>query len=134
MDPGLREFVARRAGNRCEYCCIPQSHIPFHSFHVEHVIARQHGGADEPANLSLACDRCNAYKGTNLSSVDPETGRVVELFHPRRDAWHDHFMLRGPEIVGLTPTGRATVRLLRMNDDRRLALRAELITYGELPT
>jgi hypothetical protein len=134
MDPELREVVARRAGYRCEYCHIPQSLVPFHTFHVEHVIAKQHGGGDEPANLCLACDRCNAYKGTNLSSVDPETGQIVDLFHPRRDAWHDHFMLRGAEIVALTSTGRAAVRLLQMNDDRRVALRAELITYGELPT
>jgi len=77
---------------------------------------------------------CNAYKGTNLSSIDPQAGEIAVLFHPRRDAWHDHFTLRGAEIIGLTPSGRATVRLLRMNDDRRVALRAELITYGELPT
>lgn len=42
--------------------------MPLLSFHVEHVIAKQHlnDATDDPANLALACNRCNAYKGTNL--------------------------------------------------------------------
>lgn len=132
MDPHVRELVARRAKHCCEYCRIQQALIPFHTFHVEHIIARQHGGTDDPSNLCLACDRCNAYKGPNLSSLDPETNAVVELFHPRRHAWREHFTFHTVEIVGLTPIGRATACLLRMNDDRRLTLRAELHTLGEL--
>ena len=132
MDPHVRELVVRRAGNRCEYCRIPQALLPFHTFHIEHVVARQHGGTDDPSNLCLACDRCNAHKGPNLSSIDPETNQVVKLFHPRHQPWQEHFTFRGAEILGFTPTGRATVRLLRMNDDRRLVLRAELIVLGEL--
>lgn len=133
MDPHVRELVARRAGNRCEYCRIPQALLPFHTFHVEHIIARQHGGSNDPDNLCLACDRCNAYKGPNLSSLDPRTDLVVELFHPRRQLWQEHFVRQSVNIVGLTSTGRATVGLLRMNDDRRRALRAELIALGDLP-
>ena len=132
MDPHVRELVVRRAGNRCEYCRIPQALLPFHTFHIEHVVARQHGGTDDPSNLCLACDRCHAQKGPNLSSIDPETNQVVQLFHPRQQPWQEHFTFRGAEILGFTPTGRATVRLLRMNDDRRLVLRAELIVLGEL--
>ena len=41
MDPQVRELVARRSDNRCEYCRIPQALLPFHTFHVEHIIARQ---------------------------------------------------------------------------------------------
>ena len=98
---------------------------------MEHVIAKQHGGTDAPENLCLACDRCNAYKGPNLAAIDPDSGAVVTLFHPRRDQWHEHFALRGAEVVGLSPSGRATVRLLHMNDNWRLSLRAELISLGE---
>ena len=54
------------------------------------------------------------------------------LFHPRRDEWSQHFRFEGPYIEGITPTGRATVRLLTLNDARRLELRVELIARGEL--
>jgi len=73
--------------------------------------------------LALACDRCNAYKGPNLTSIDPETNAVVPLFSPREDIWGDHFVARGGRIYGLTPKGRATVRLLNMNASRRVELR-----------
>ena len=54
------------------------------------------------------------------------------LYNPRRDDWRQHFAFSGPEIIGLTPAGRATVRLLRMNDYRRLSLRTELMSLGDL--
>jgi 5-methylcytosine-specific restriction endonuclease McrA len=123
MDPGLKELVRRRAGNACEYCRIPQDATPLISFHIEHIVSRQHGGTDEPATLALACDRCNAYKGPNLTSIDPDTKTVVSLFNPREDIWSDHFAIRGGRMTGLTPKGRATVRLLNMNAPRRVELR-----------
>ena len=132
MDQRTRQFVVRRAKNRCEYCGVGQALVPFHAFHVEHIVARQHQGTDDPGNLCLACDRCNAYKGSNLTAIDPDTNQVVRLFHPRRDLWHKHFSFRDAEIVGLTPSGRATVRLLNMNDLRRVSLRAELIALNDL--
>jgi len=128
MDQATRELVARRAGGRCEYCMIPQEATPFFTFHIEHVVAKQHiGGTDDPNRLALACNRCNAYKGPNLSSVDPdsEENEIVALFDPRKDAWNDHFMHRNGEIVGLTPTGRATVHLLNMNAPNRVEIREE---------
>jgi len=94
-------------------------------FHVEHIVSRQHGGTDDPNGLALACDRCNAYKGPNLTSIDPSTQAVVALFSPRQDAWGDRFVVREGEIPGLTPAGRATVRLLNMNAPRRVELRRE---------
>jgi 5-methylcytosine-specific restriction endonuclease McrA len=123
MEPGLRELVRRRAGNICEYCRLPQEATPLISFHIEHIVSRQHGGPDAPDALALACDRCNAYKGPNLTSVDPETNAVVPLFNPRRDTWGNHFSVRGGCIIGLTSKGRATVRLLNMNAPRRVELR-----------
>jgi len=125
MDARTREFVRRRAGDVCEYCRIPQEATPLIPFHVEHIVSKQHGGTDDPDDLALACDRCNAYKGPNLTSIDPDTGTVVGLFHPRQDIWSEHFVVRSGHIVGLTPMGRTTVRLLNMNASRRVELRNE---------
>jgi hypothetical protein len=123
MDAGNRSYIQQRAGNRCEYCHIPQAAVPFIPFHVEHVVARQHMVDDSDANLALACHRCNAYKGPNLSSIDPDTKQITALFHPRNDVWTDHFQLRGAVIIPLTAIGRVTVRLLCFNDRYRLELR-----------
>ena len=51
MDAQTRELVWRRAGQRCEYCRIHQDDEPFYRFHVEHVVAKQHAGSDDPDNL-----------------------------------------------------------------------------------
>lgn len=130
MDRALRALVRRRATDRCEYCGLPQDLVPFVSFHVEHVIARQHGGADGPDNLALACFHCNLHKGPNLSGLDVASGEIVALFHPRRDVWHEHFALHGAAMVGLTLTGKVTVHVLAMNAPSRLELREELGIRG----
>jgi len=125
MDAATRRFVRDRAGNRCEYCGLRQEHcgIPHH---VEHIVARQHGGGDEAENLALACHRCNLHKGPNLSGIDPQLGDVVMLFNPRRGQWSDHFAIRGVRVLGLSATGRATVEVLALNDARRVELREQL--------
>ncbi len=133
MDVATRDFVRRRAGNRCEYCRIPQEAAPFMPFHVEHIIAKQHGGEnrDNPSGLAYSCDRCNAFKGPNLSSIDPETGGKVDLFNPRTDDWEEHFAVLDGRIQGRSPQGRATARLLNMNAPRRVELRHRWMEEGE---
>ena len=131
MDQGLRFLVRRRAGDVCEYCRLPQAASRFARFHVEHVIARQHGGPTEPDNLALACSFCNFHKGPNIASLDPESGQLVSLFNPRRDNWTEQFAWHGTMVVGRTPTGRATVQLLAMNDWQRVEVRDNLQSLGE---
>ncbi len=75
-------------------------------------------------NLALACIDCNLRKGSNLTGIDPETDEVTKLFHPRQHRWDDHFKWREIHIVGTTPVGRTTVRVLEMNSDDHLALRS----------
>jgi hypothetical protein len=130
MDAATGRLVRKRASDRCEYCRLPQ-HAVEATFHVAHIVARQHQWADDPSNLALACDRCNLFKGPNLSGIDPASGAVVSLFHPRRQHWQEHFALDGAELVGLTATGRTTIQLLQMNAPRRLHLRALLLRLGE---
>lgn len=126
IDAATRRLVRERAGGRCEYCGLRQAQQPFPTFHIDHIIAAQHGGTDDAMNLAVACHHCNLHKGTNLSGLDPDTGALVALFYPRRDVWDAHFMVRDALVVGLTPTGRVTVQVLAMNADERVELRREL--------
>lgn len=132
IEASVRDLVRRRAQGRCEYCRLPQHAIEA-TFHIEHILAQQHSppDADAPGNLALACHHCNMHKGTNLTSIDPVSGSVVPLYHPRRDDWWQHFTLMGSTIVGQTPPGRATAQLLQFNTQRRLDLREGLILDGE---
>lgn len=126
MDNALRQFVRQRANNCCEYCQLQQSLVPFVKFHVDHIVARQHGGTDEPDNLALACFHCNLHKGPNLTGIDPDNSQITPLFNPRKMSWDQHFSFQGPIIVGLTAEGRTTVRVLAMNATDQMLLRAEL--------
>lgn len=126
MDAALRRLVWERAEGCCEYCRLPQSASPVSRFQIEHIRAKQHRGSTAEDNLALSCPRCNCFKGPNLAAVDPDTDEVVPIFHPRQQAWYDHFFEEGTEIRGLTATGRATVILLRMNDEDRQEVRAAL--------
>ncbi len=128
-----RRFVRQRAGNRCEYCRMHEDDEPFFAFHLEHVIAKQHGGTDDLGNLAWSCHGCNESKGPNLASVDEVSGNVVRLFHPRTQRWSRHFAWSGATLVGRTQIGRATVRALDLNSPHRLALRVLLIRLGTFP-
>lgn len=132
----LAEEVRRRAGHCCEYYRLPQAAF-LRSFHIEHINARQHGGSKQLDNLALACWHCNLKKGPNLAGIDPRTGQSAALFHPRKERWRDHFSVRigtfrtlSIEIQGLTPVGRATVRVLGFNEEMRQMLRYELWLEG----
>jgi hypothetical protein len=114
--------VRRQAAFRCEYCLLHQEQSPV-PHHIEHIVARKHGGSEDLDNLALPCHRRNFRKGPNLTGIDPESGKIVSLFDPRRDGWGAHFRLTGTRVEGLTAIGRTTVRVLAMNDPRRLELR-----------
>ena len=118
----VRVRVARRAGHRCEYCLIHENDAGF-PHQVDHVVSRKHGGTSAFDNLAYACILCNRYKGSDVASINPKTGEVVPLFHPRHDRWADHFRLDAGFIEPLTDPGGATVRLLRLNAAERLAER-----------
>ena len=132
MDAALQQAVRERAKHRCEYCHFPAelAELPFHH---DHVLARQHGGETALDNLAFACCHCNRYKGPNLSSVDSVSSQIVPLFHPRQDKWENHFSWNGPVVVGMTPTGRATIRALRLNRSDAVAVRRLLMEEGVYP-
>ena len=126
IQPDLRRLIAERAGYRCEYCLLPQA-AALHRHEPDHIVPLQHGGVTDPANLALACLRCNRYKGPNIGSFDPLTGQLVPLFHPRLQIWDQHFQIVDAEIIPLTAEGRVTARVLRFNDPDRLTERQRLI-------
>ena len=131
VPAALRRFVRERAQDRCEYCLIPES-ATFAAHWIDHIVAEKHGGQTVAENLANSCVLCNQKKGSDLSSIDPDTGVLVALFHPRHDRWTDHFRLTAGRIQPLTATGRVTVRLLRLNDSERIEEREQLIAAGLL--
>jgi hypothetical protein len=132
METALQRAVRERAQHRCEYCRFPEAFAEA-PFHVDHVIARQHGGSHELENRALACCFCNRFKGPNLAGVDPVSGRVARLFDPRENNWAEHFGWNGPRLVGRTAIGRATIQALRLNRTDAIAVRQLLIAEGQYP-
>jgi 5-methylcytosine-specific restriction endonuclease McrA len=132
VPAALRRLVIERAGARCEYCLYPQG-IGFWSFEMEHIVSEKHGGSTTEENLALACPFCNRAKGTDLGSLDPETGLLTPFFNPRTQQWRDHFALK-PEgqILPQTPEGRVTVIILQINESARVKERRSLIAAGFL--
>jgi|SRR6202453_114318 hypothetical protein len=119
IEAALRELVRLRAAGLCEYCRISER-FTLVEHEIDHVIAVKHGGRAVVENLALCCTVCNRFKGSDIASIDPETGQLTPLFHPRLDRWDDHHKLRDGEILGLTAKGRVSVRLLRMNRSTRI--------------
>jgi hypothetical protein len=127
----LRRQVYDRAGGCCEYCLIPETAV-FAPHEIDHIISQKHGGKTDNENLALSCTLCNKHQGSDLSSVDPDSGDIVPLFHPRRDRWTDHFQLNGAQFVALSAVGRATIRLLQLNHPYRMEERELLLAAAEL--
>jgi hypothetical protein len=103
------------------------------AFEIDHIIPRQHRGPTTAANLALACFRCNRRHGPNLAGIDPETGAIVRLFHPRRHKWRRHFSWDGPFLIGRSAIGRATVEVFGINEPLRVRHRAQLMAEGTWP-
>jgi len=129
VDARLKAKVRRRAGFCCEYCRFPERFAELR-FQVDHIVPQQHGGPTVSANLAWSCLPCNKHKGPNLSGIDPVTGQVVRLFHPRRDRWAEHFAWGQAKLIGLTPLGRATISVLKINRSDAILVREALMEEG----
>jgi len=128
-EKALREAVARRARFRCEYCHLPArwTSLPFQ---LDHIVAEKHEGETSLDNSAFACLHCNSSKGPNIAGRDKESDETVRLYDPRRDHWHDHFRWDGARLCALTPIGRVTIAVLRINLPDRVALRRSLMEEG----
>jgi hypothetical protein len=132
VERALEDQVWERAQSRCEYCQLPVAYTEA-PFQIDHIIARKHGGETVAGNLALSCYSCNSYKGPNIASLDPESGRLVRLFHPRKDRWAEHFAWAGPILVGHTAIARATILVLWINHPLVVEMRGLLIAEGVFP-
>lgn len=132
MDRQLRDQVWQRAASCCEYCMMPQEFAEA-THEIDHVIAEKHHGPTTLENLALACFHCNNHKGPNIAGIDPDSGKVTRLFHPRQDRWDEHFTWNQAMLIGQTPVGRATVAVLEVNLRHRLIHRQSLIEEGVFP-
>jgi hypothetical protein len=130
----LRQAVERRAGRRCEYCCCPLA-VATDSFAVEHIIPTIRGGGTTPDNLALSCSGCNGHKYDRIEGYDSGSDGMAPLYHPRQHVWGEHFAWNEDytRIVGLTPTGRATVEILHLNREGVVNLRWVLFLVGLHP-
>jgi len=102
---------------------------------IEHIRPESRGGLSIEKNLWLTCRRCNEYKGTQTVAVDPLTGRRARLFNPRTQLWSKHFIWdkNGVEIRGVTPTSRATIVALRLNNAEIVIARRLWVAAGWWP-
>jgi hypothetical protein len=132
MDSALRAFVRNRARGYCEYCRLHEDDAGGLPFQIEHIIAKQHGGRDDPDQLCYACPQCNWAKGPNVAGM--LAGKLYPLFNPREQVWSRHFRWKDAVLVGKTKIGVVTVQVLNINDPARVILRENLIAEGRIPS
>jgi hypothetical protein len=130
----LRRIVTERAKGCCEYCK-SQEIFATQNLSVEHIIPIAKNGTSTSDNLALACQGCNNYKHTKTQGRDPVTLEITNLYHPRQQKWENHFTWNDGyiEIIGLTPTGRTTVEVLKLNREGLTNLRLVLNKTGNHP-
>lgn len=129
-----RDFIANRARGCCEYCQILNDFSP-DTFEVEHIEPLSQGGTNDLGNLAFSCGGCNGRKGIRTMAFDAISGKNVSLFNPREQSWYQHFQWRDnfSIVEGKTPTGRATVELLKLNRNGVVNLRKALYAFGVHP-
>jgi hypothetical protein len=129
VPQSIREQVQKRAQKRCEYCRRPEIAGGF-SYQVDHVIPEKHLGSSEINNLAWACFKYNNAKSTDISSYDVDTGALTLLYNPRTQGWDEHFEILEGVIIGKTPIGRVTARILEMNSPQQIGDCRSLIEDG----
>src|SRR5882724_1591037 len=134
LSVDTQRAVIERAHNRCEYCQ-SQADYATETFAVEHIYPLSQGGGNDLNNLALSCSGCNGRKYNKTQALDPTDGAMVPLFHPREQQWRAHFCWSSDytRIIGLTPTGRATLEALQMNRLALINIRQLLYTIGKHP-
>jgi hypothetical protein len=134
LSEELRRRIRQQAGDRCGYCLSPQ-YLVMGVLEIEHIVPKAAGGSDNEENLWLACRLCNSFKSGQTHGLDPQTGQLVQLFHPRTQTWYDQFEWAqdGTQIIGKTPCGRASVVVLQLNNLVAVTVRRFWVQAGWHP-
>ncbi|MEN9612135.1 MAG: hypothetical protein RLZZ628_2949 [Bacteroidota bacterium] len=134
MKESIKQTVQQRAQFCCEYC-LAQANISADSFVMEHILPVAKGGSNHLDNLAYSCQRCNNHKFTATHALDEVTGTTAPLYNPRDEVWENHFEWSDDftEILGKSPTGRATVNRLKLNRVNLVNLRRILVKLGLHP-
>lgn len=135
LPKNLRRQVLANAQGKCAFC-LSKERLMGVTFEIDHIIPRIRGGKMEIENLCLCCPSCNRHKAAKTQALDPLTNTVASLFHPNFDIWSEHFIWSddGREMIGLTPTGRATIEALKINRPQMLELRKYWEATGNHPS
>jgi hypothetical protein len=130
----VQRSVIAHAKGYCEYCYFPAA-FSSSTFNFDHIIALSKGGTAEFENIAHTCGGCNGFKREKIEHIDPLTGQITRLFHPRKDIWSDHFEWSADDfyIEGKTAIGRATIDLLQMNRVASINIRKLLKPAGLHP-
>lgn len=131
----LRREVIENARGKCSFC-LSEERLMGVTFEVDHIIPRIRGGKTIIENLCLCCPSCNRHKAAKTHAIEPLSDIEVPLFHPNFDKWSEHFEWSddGTRIIGLTPSGRATIEALKFNRPQMLELRRYWLATGNHPT
>lgn len=129
-----RKVIRERAFNRCEYC-LHWDLYASNPFQIDHVFPISKGGGTDLDNLAYACGGCNGHKYNRTEVLDPFDNQLTPLFNPRKDRWGKHFTWNDDYtlIIGITPTGRATVETLHLNREGMINIRRLLRSDGKHP-
>ena len=132
IPESLRLAVRQRANNCCECCRLHQDDF-FFPFEIDHILSMRHGGQTILINLALSCSICNRNKAADIGTYLDGNRRFIRLFNPRIDLWEAHFDVNHGEVLALSSIGRATIKLLDINNPDRIILRQVLMTAGRYP-
>ncbi len=134
IPKALKQQVRIADRGRCCYC-LTAEWISGIILAFDHIYPRSQGGQTCFENVCLACRSCNEFKSNSITAIDPLTKQKVALFHPRQQAWSDHFTWNtaGTHIIGFTACGRATIVALQMNNTAILVARKRWVTVGWHP-
>lgn len=134
MPASLRRLVFDRARGYCEYCR-SSGRFALESMELDHIIPVNRGGATIAENLASACHGCNNHKQNKVEGFDSLSMEVALLYHPRQMLWNEHFAWSQDStlMIGLTPTGRVTLVILRLNREGVVNLRQVLNSAGKHP-
>lgn len=134
IPQAIRRETELHFNERCAYCLSPQALMNV-AFEVDHILPEKEGGLTVSDNLALSCPLCNGFKSARSHGNDPESGRVIRLFHPRKQNWQRHFRWAddGQTIQGITRSDRATVVALQLNNLNLVRLRTIWLAIGSSP-